>query len=133
MREQKEKHEKELVTALENTLKTKLDEQKDDMKCQMGECYNKLLNLVNESDTKSREEDKKIHKEIDVIKDGMLSVQGTAFKNECRKLLDQKEPITLEQYEAMVEEHHVYNSLGGNHTGDALFKSLEAKYIQGTK
>ena len=133
MKEQKEQHEKNLITALENTLKSKLDEQKSDMKCQMDGCYNKLLDVVDESNEKNRQEDAKIHKEIDVIKDGMLSVQGTAFKNECRKLLDQKDPITLEQYEAMVEEHHVYNSLGGNHTGDALFKSLEAKYIQGSK
>ena len=101
------------------------------MKCQMGECYNKLLNVVNESEEKSRQEDVKIHKEIDVIKNGMLSVQGNAFKNECRRLLEQEAPITLEQYEAIVEEHHVYNSLGGNHTGDALFKSIEAKYVQG--
>ena len=105
-----------------------MDEQKKDMKCQMDNCYSKLMSIIESSELKSHQEDEHIHQEIDVIKDGMLSIQGAAFKKECRKLLNENRPITLNEYEHITEEHRVYNSLGGNHTGDALFKMLEEKY-----
>jgi hypothetical protein len=53
----------------------------------MGECYNNLLNVVKESEERSLAEDKIIHSEIDVIKSGMLSLEGRTFKEDCRKLL----------------------------------------------
>lgn len=107
---------------------TKFDEQKTGMREQMAECYNNLIEVVKESDEKSREEDEKIHKEIDIIKDGMLSVEGRAFRNECRRLLEQDHVITFNEYEAILGEHVTYNNLGGNHEGDGLFSMVQAKY-----
>ena len=46
----------------------------------MGECYSNLISVVKEQEEKSMEEDRKIHKEIDVIKNGMLSLEGRSFK-----------------------------------------------------
>lgn len=106
----------------------KFDEQKSGMKEQMAECYSNLIEVVQESDAKSREEDEKIHHEIDIIKDGMLSVEGRAFRSECRRLLEKDHVITFNEYEAILGEHVTYNNLGGNHEGDGLFSMVQAKY-----
>lgn len=98
------------------------------MKEQMTECYSNLINVVNESNEKSMAEDVKIHAEIDAIKGGMLSVQGRAFKSECRRLLEDSHTITLNEYESILQEHITYNNLGGNHEGDGLFSMVQAKY-----
>jgi len=105
-----------------------MDEQKVGMETQMDTCYNKLLNIVKESDERQEREDTKIHNEIDIIKEGMLSVQGRTFKAECRKLLQDDHIITLNEYETIMAEHLTYNKLGGNHEGDGLFSLVEAKY-----
>ena len=98
------------------------------MQEQMAECYNNLINVVKESDEKSVAEALKIHREIDIIKDGMLSVEGRAFRADCRKLLEDDHVITLNEYEAILSEHITYNNLGGNHEGDGLFSMVQAKY-----
>ena len=113
-----------MLKAIDN----KFDEQKKGMKEQMSECYNNLIEVVKESDEKSMAEDVKIHQEIDVIKNGMLSVEGRAFKSDCRKLLEDGHIITLNEYENILAEHIIYNKLGGNHEGDGLFSMVVAKY-----
>ena len=111
-----------------NAIDKKFDQQNDGMKTQMKECYNNLIDVVRDSEERSMEEDRKIHKEIDIIKDGMLSVEGRAFRNECRKLLEEDHIITFNEYEAILSEHVTYNNLGGNHEGDGLFSMVQAKY-----
>lgn len=113
-----------MISALEK----KMDTQQANMQCQMDQCYNRLLNVVNERDEQLLEEDKKIYAEMDVIKDGMLSIQGRAFKADCRRLLEEGHTITLKEYEDLLAEHIVYNGLGGNHEGDGLFSMVQAKY-----
>ena len=95
---------------------------------QMKECYDNLTNVVKDLEEHSIEEDKRIHHEIDIIKDGMLSVEGRAFRNECRRLLEEGHVITLNEYEAILAEHVTYNNLGGNHEGDGLFSMVQVKY-----
>ena len=111
----------------------KFKEQNEGMQKQMSECYSNLIEVVKESDEKSMEEDKVIHHEIDIIKDGMLSVEGRAFRNECKRLLEDDHIITLNEYLAVVNEHGVYNNLGGNHEGDLLFSAVKAKYEKSLK
>lgn len=108
-------------------------DQNEGMQKQMAECYSNLIGVVKESDEKSMEEDKVIHHEIDIIKDGMLSVEGRAFRNECKRLLEDDHIITLNEYLAVVNEHGVYNNLGGNHEGDLLFSAVKAKYEKSLK
>ena len=111
----------------------KFQEQNAGMQKQMSECYSNLIEVVKDSDEKSMEEDKRIHHEIDIIKDGMLSVEGRAFRNECKRLLEDDHIITLNEYLAVVNEHSVYNNLGGNHEGDLLFSAVKAKYEKSLK
>lgn len=94
----------------------------------MSECYNNLLSVVQKSEKDSKAEDEHIHAEINSIKAGVLSIEGRAFKNECRKLLQEDHIITLDEYQNIVYEHGVYNDLGGNHEGDLLFSAVKAKY-----
>lgn len=94
---------------------------------------------------KSLEADNTIKSDIETIQQqflsmrkGLLSIQGRAFKNECRNLLsiDQNgEPhiITLEEFESITEEHSIYKELGGNHMGDTLFNAVVVKYQQQLK
>ena len=64
---------------------------------------------------------------LDLIKNGLLAVQGHEFRNKCRKLLAQDE-ILPEEYEQLESDHTAYNGLGGNHKGDSLFDQVKTKY-----
>lgn len=65
---------------------------------------------------------------LTTLKNGTLSLQGKQFKDECRGVLNQKEPIQLTQFETLEAEHNVYKSLGGNHDGDELWDLIKIKY-----
>ena len=69
-----------------------------------------------------------VHASLETITVGLLSVQGKAFREQCRKLLDPSHVITLDEYEQLVEDHDAYNELGGNHRGDQLFDAAKIKY-----
>ena len=69
--------------------------------------------------------------EMKSIKQGMLSVQGRNFKSDCRALLADEHVISLMEYENITADHETYNSLGGNHEGDALYDLVNAKYLKG--
>lgn len=62
------------------------------------------------------------------VKTGLLSVQGQAFKTQCRELLKSDHEITLPEFEQLSSDHNAYNLLGGNHEGDQLFSLVELKY-----
>lgn len=129
MIDDRKRRQEEMLKAIDH----KFDQQKDGMKQQMSECYNNLIDVVRESDEKSMAEDIKIHKEIDVIKNGMLSLEGRTFRDDCRRLLQNDHRITLNEFEAISAEHIVYNNLGGNHEGDGLFSMVVAKYQNSLK
>lgn len=65
---------------------------------------------------------------VTALKAGVLSMQGKVFKGDCRRLLEPSHIITEEEYEDIVADHKSYNSLGGNHVGDGLFKSVMNKW-----
>ncbi len=67
------------------------------------------------------------------LKEGVLSIQQKGFKTMCSKLLQQSDPITYDQYDSLVNEHRIYNNLGGNHDGDELFRLVTIKYQNGLK
>lgn len=64
---------------------------------------------------------------LELIKSGLLAVQGHEFRNKCRRLLTQEE-IKPEDYEQLESDHLAYNGLGGNHKGDSLFDQVKTKY-----
>lgn len=80
---------------------------------------------------RSQEDDVHIREEINIIKAGLLSLQGKQFRRKCRKLLKPEHTITLEEYEQLIEDHNVYNALDGNHKGDELFALVKDKVKKG--
>ena len=66
--------------------------------------------------------------ELDILREGILSIQGRNFKEDCYKLLAEDHIITQSEWELIDVEHNVYNSLGGNHEGDRLYTDVETKY-----
>lgn len=86
------------------------------------------MTVLTEEDKNIYKELNKVHEEVEVLKGGMLSVHGTGFKNQCRKALAEDHEITLEEFDELEIEHNIYNSLGGNHTGDQLFALVKAKF-----
>lgn len=107
----------------------------EEMKDMMTSCQLDLINKILPHEVALKEEDKKLNQDIthlnenvDILKGGMLSLQGREFKQDCRELLKEDHVITLIEYETIVDEHKVYNSLGGNHRGDALFAAVQQKY-----
>lgn len=109
-----------------------IKEMKENMCTSMKEA---VYAKINEEHALSAKEDERIYADLEVVHNnmanlqkGMLSVQGRAFKEDCRKLLRPDHKITIDEYESLVEDHDVYNNLGGNHRGDALFKSVMKKW-----
>lgn len=62
-----------------------------------------------------------------LIKQGLLSLQGRDFREECYRLLKENHVITLEEYEQVESDHAAYNALGGNHNGDHLYELVKHK------
>ena len=65
---------------------------------------------------------------LELIKGGLLAVQGHEFRNKCRKLLAQ-DVIMPDEFEQLESDHLAYNGLGGNHKGDSLFAQVKVKYF----
>lgn len=109
-------------------MKTGLREHANEMEKNMAECSANLLHIVEEDRNDRIKADEKIEHSINVMQNGVLSMQGRNFKNDCKKLLETGHNITLQEYETLLQDHTIYNKLGGNHEGDALFSMVEAKY-----
>ena len=105
-----------------------LDSHKEQMQKDMAACSASLMKIVEDKNQELLDADKKLHSEIDTVRDGMLSMQGRNFKNDCHKLLKKDHVIDVKEYEQLLADHIIYNKLGGNHEGDALFSMVEAKY-----
>lgn len=111
-----------------------------EIKEMMRSCSLELISQFKADEDALKREDEKINQKIehinesvDILKGGVLSLQGRGFQQACRDLLDDRHVITLAEYEDIVDEHKVYNSLGGNHRGDALFAAVEEKYKSSLK
>lgn len=85
-----------------------------------------------EADEKITNEMHNIEDGMEKITKGMLSVQGQTFRAACCRLLESDHSITIDEYEQIVRDHETYNSLGGNHIGDNLFKLVETKFSNQT-
>ena len=90
--------------------------------------------VLNETSYFGRGSRSELAGEIKTLKAGLLSIQGRAFKNNCKRLLDPDHEISLEEYEEITKDHDAYNSLGGNHNGDELFilvrKKVEESWVK---
>lgn len=114
----------------DEVLDKKFQKQQDGLHTQMKACYKELNDTIQEHNERLLQADEEIHKDIDVLRGGLLSVQGREFKTDCRYLLSEGHKITLSEYENINEEYRVYKTLMGNHEGDALYKMVVTKYEQ---
>lgn len=102
---------------------------------QLDTLYVKITDSFNEKMTALQEEDKNInnridqlHNDLEIMRDGILSLHRRRFVDDCRKLLNQESEITQEDYERLKREHRTYNALGGNHEGDEMYNLFLKKY-----
>lgn len=85
--------------------------------------------MKSESDRKNMQcEIEALSSSVENLTTGVLSIQGRTFKDDCRALLKEGHVITIDEYEDIEEEFTAYHSLGGNHKGDALYKSVMKKW-----
>ena len=94
----------------------------------MEKTIDEKMTVLTQEDKNIYKEINKVHEEVEVLKGGMLSVHGNEFKNQCKRALAEDHEITLEEFDELEYEHAIYNSLGGNHTGDQLFALVKAKF-----
>lgn len=111
---EQEKGRQEFQERLTNNLVEKMNE------CQTG--LNEKINLIQKENSQQEETLRRIN-------NGLLSVQGKNFREECRRLLKQEHDfITVEEMEQCTEDHASYNAMGGNDTGDELYKLVTIKF-----
>lgn len=79
-------------------------------------------------DTQITERLEQISKMIETLSDGILSIQGKQFKQECKSLLKSEHTITVDEWMYLNKEHDIYKDLNGNHEGDLLFNDVSIKY-----
>ena len=110
----------------------KQKERMDELRSQVKD---EIIDQLEEEVGMLKEEDQKVHKEIGEIKqsiniatEGVLAIHGRDFKDECRRLLQPDHVITIEEYEQICKDHKIYNRLGGNDRGDALFDAVVTKW-----
>lgn len=94
-----------------------------------------IMKIIRQEEIASAEADKiieskmnQIQKDLAILTEGMLSIQGRQFKDDCRKLLKEDHIISLDEYENITHEYNVYKQLDGNHEGDSLFGLVQVKY-----
>lgn len=124
----------DIITKRMSETDEKLEAKNTSLTQQIGELQADMK-IMQQEIQKNKNDENQIEKKIDTLEDnlktlkgGILSLQCKEFTEECRKLLNQKEAITYEQYTTLQHEHTVYNSLGGNHDGDQLFKLVSMRY-----
>ena len=91
------------------------------------EFYEGLKELIQQGAEQSRQAEASLQEQINIVKEGVLSIQKKNFKQECRELLREDHDITLGEFETLQEEYHVYKNLGGNHDGDTYYEMVVKK------
>lgn len=95
---------------------------------QMNECYKNLTNIIERQGEELKKVDIDINNKIAQMKHDVLDIEGAYFRNECRDLLREDHIITEREFNAITIQHTAYNSLGGNHEGDALYEMVQEKH-----
>lgn len=112
----------------ENVKQEEFEEWKEDIVTEMTGLIENKHKQSDEVDGRIINQLAEITNVIETLRDGMLSIQGKQFKQECRELLQPDCEITIDEWTRLNKEHDVYNSLNGNHEGDLLFNDVEIKY-----
>lgn len=99
---------------------------------EQNDFYNKLheeiLGKRKESQAEHIQARSQVEEEIAKIKEGLLSVQGKMFREQCYILLDKDHNIEVEEYKQFEKDYNSYKLLGGNHLGDMLHDRVVTKF-----
>ena len=104
------------------------DSQLDTLYVKITDSFNEKMTLLQEEDKHINSRIDQLHNDLEVMRDGILSLHRRRFVDDCRKLLNQESEITQEDYERLKREHRTYNALGGNHEGDEMYNLFLKKY-----
>lgn len=123
---------KHYYTLYKETQETKKNEFWSQVKTELKD-ENKELLAQKEAILNS--EDAKLQKAIKEVKDSnenllkaVLDVQKKQFKTDCKRLLEDNNNISFEEFEDLQDEYFIYKSLGGNGPGHNLFELIKDKY-----
>ena len=123
---------KKIWNMYKNAQTTRQKEEREEISQEIDKKIEEQNERMAKADERITNEIQNIENSINKIIKGILSVQGQTFRAACRKLLETNHLITVDEYEQMVRDHEAYNSLGGNHIGDNLFKLVETKFSNQT-
>lgn len=107
---------KHYASLIKKELKSQKEEQQKAIETKIEVGNQEIKGIINDMGNK-----------VNTLTGAMLEIQGKDFKNTCRELLS-KDIITDDEYNLCEQEHKIYNALGGNHEGDALFEAVFKKY-----
>lgn len=94
----------------------------------IDEITNKVSIHIESLEKSGKERGEESRKRDELIINAILYLQRKDFLRSCEELLTPGREITFDEYNAIQEDHEVYNKLGGNHRGDTLFKDIQDKY-----
>lgn len=116
----------------------KEQKKKEERMLEVRACVDELKPMLQDIATKSAEGDEALRAEmntlaaqVQILKGGVLAIQGDNFKERCRRILnemDNGQHIDLKTYESLLRDHTAYNALGGNSDGDELFGLVKHRY-----
>lgn len=92
------------------------------------EFYDGILNKIDEKFKPVEERLDEIEKQQTSLKGGLLSVQGSGFKRQCKVLLEKGHEITEVEWLQLEKDYNAYSDLGGNGHGHELFDAVQRKY-----
>lgn len=102
---------------------------RDSLTTSLNETVNNLKEDFDNTIQELKDENSRQNETLTRINNGLLSVQGKTFREECKLLLKQEhEIITVEEMEQCTEDHSFYNAMGGNDTGDELYRLVTIKF-----
>lgn len=98
-----------------------------DFKKMLNETTSTITATVNENDRHLQNQIDQMVQDQNLLKGGMLCLQGDYFKKKCSRYLDASHKITEDEYLHLCNEYDTYKMLGGNSNGDRLFGLCEDK------
>lgn len=97
--------------------------------------YNGILEKIDERFEKMEQKINEVRKDVQasdaeqkILKEGLLSVQGSNFKRQCKALLEPTHKISETEWLQHQIDFEAYERLGGNDDGHDLHNAVAHKY-----
>lgn len=117
--------------AFYNGILEKIDERFEKMEERFKETNKRITVLDDKVEQKINE----VHKDVQasdaeqkILKEGLLSVQGSNFKRQCKALLEPTHKISETEWLQHQLDFEAYERLGGNDDGHDLHNAVAHKY-----